>query len=211
MKRVRWIVICFALVCLFGCLTVSAEETTTTTKTSMMGVLTHKNGDIPQTVDRLLSQQAPIGTPERLTDDEMATIQAACADKLAKSIDHKADVPAEIKESVGMLKNCDNAVCTENYIYTVNIGDNNMTTEYVYYFDGTVIKTVSYDLNGVQYVAVNHDNRVVLKEGAAFIEESSQQTAKINVYDVLFGMAIAVAVMLVVLAIVKTKKKMDDK
>jgi len=211
MRLIKLLVLMAVLIVTVGALTVSAEETTTTVVTVKDLIPTETAGDVPQTVKNLLKQQSYIAPTERLNTLDILTIREACNDLMKKSFDGRVEVPTNTKDQYDLLKTFETVDCTENYIYACHTAENGVTTEFVFYFDGTVVKTVGYELNGVRYAAFNDDNRVIMMEGTPSAQVNGRESTSINISDVLFGFVIAVVLVMIIAAIVITKKKVSDR
>ncbi len=212
MRILKLFAMTIVLILTVGMMMVSAEQATTTTQNSIRDLIpTETAGDIPQTVKNLLKQQVYIAPTERLKPLEISSIREACDKLMDQSFDLRVEIPTETKAGFEVFNNVDEAELTESYIYTLTETENGITTEFVYSFDGTVIKTVGYELNGVRYVAFNDDNRVMMMEGAPSAQATGREATAINISDVLFGFVIAVVLVMIVAAVVIAKKKANNK
>lgn len=211
MKVLRVLALFFALICLVGCVTVSAEETNPTAQESKDMIPTESAGHVPQTVKTLLKQHAFIAPNEKLTSADVQTIMVSCKDILEQSVSGRVDLPTDVKELYRVLQNCDEAVCTATYVYTFSKSENGLTTECMYYTNGDVVKTVGYELNGIRYAAFNNNNLSIMIEGAPQNDAAKREVNAINISDVLFGFVIAIVLVMIVAAVVMTKKKKDNR
>ncbi len=212
MRILKLFAMIIVLVLTVGVLMVSAEQTTTTTQNTVKDLIpTEIAGEVPQTVRNLLKQLVYIAPTERLQSLEIATIRESCDKLMDQSIDLRVEVSTDIKANYAVFDDFDEVECTETYIYALNKSDNGVTTEFVFHYDGTVVKTVGYELNGIRYAAFNDDNRVIMLEGSPSAQSTGRETVSMNLSDVLFGFVIAVVIVMIIAAIVITKKKVSDR
>lgn len=204
MKRVFTFVLCAAMLAAF-CVTASAE-----TYTSASEIPVAVDAEFPAAVTTVLLDKAYIDGTERLTTANVQAIIDSCAEELAKEEAALVPVATETVLKHPTLKMRATVECSSDYVYTTYFNQG-VKYEWMYYLDGRVQKTVSYDyeersseFKTYTYTVVNEDNQSLFKSRLE-IEEFEY---KIHMGDFLFGMATAVLLMMIAVVIVRAIKKM---
>ena len=165
--------------------------------------------EFPAAVTEILLDKVFISGTERLTTANVQKIMDGCVEELQNSGDALVPVPTDIVMKHPALKTCATVECSSEFVYTTYFNQG-IKYEWMYYPDGRVQKTVSYDyeersseFKTYTYTIVNDDNQSLQKSRLEVMEKEYS----IHMGDFLFGMAMAVLLMMVGVLIVRAVKK----
>ncbi len=205
MKRVC-ICILIGIWMLGGMMTVSAEAPATTT----MSVV-EETAEFPSAVDDILLREANIKESERIPVGQLMLVIDSCEEALAGEEATLVPVESSTVIKVPVLKACATVECTSEFVYATSF-KRGVKYEWIYYTDGRVKKTVSYDyeertmrFETYTYSIVNNNNESMTKVRI----KAEQEDVGIDTSDMLFGMAIAVVLCMavtVVMRAIRSKK-----
>ena len=163
----------------------------------------------PVAVTEILLDKAYISGAERLTTANVQAIIDSCQDQFSVNDDAFAIVPTETVLKHPSLKSCATVECSQDFVYTTSYKQG-VEYEWCYYTDGTVKKVVSYiyeertsEFKTFRYSILNEDNQSLQKSRVELYETD----AGIHMGDFLFGMAMAVLLMMIAVVIVRAIKK----
>ncbi len=196
MKHIVAFLLCMVL--MMTGLSVSAQEIPVTVE-----------AEFPAAVTEILLDKAFISGTERLTTANVQAIIDSCADALSTADTALVPVLTETVLKHPALKTCATVECSPEFVYTTRF-QQGVKYEWMYYPDGRVQKTVSYDyeersseFKTYTYTVVNDDNQS-LQKSRLEIEEFEYS---LHMGDFLFGMAMAVLLMMIAVVIVRAIKK----
>ncbi len=201
MKRLFVLLPC--VLCLLLSLPAAASPTTAT------DIPVTAEAAFPAAVTEILLDKAFIGSTERLTAANVQAIIDSCQDQFSANDEAFAVVPTETVLQYPALKSCGTVECSRDFVYTTSYKQG-VAYEWAFYPDGTVKKVVSciYDertseFKTFRYSIVNDNNQSLQKSRVELYEvEQSLHTG-----DFLFGMAVAVLLMMIAVVIVRAIKK----
>ena len=202
MKRI--LLFCVTVVVLVGMMSaaVSAQEIT-----SVNDIPVAVRQEMPKAVEDLLCKAVWIKDTERLSEKEIRFAIDSCTEQLAKNAIVK--VSTETIKKLPPLRFCSTVEVSTDYVYATDYSLG-VKTEWMYYLDGTVQKTVSCEyeertsaFKPYTYSIVN-DNNTSLEQYRVEIKESR---FTFHLQDFLFGMAAAVLLMMIGVIIVRAVKK----
>ncbi len=203
MKRVWTLALCVLIPAVF-CMSASAQ-----TATSAEEIPVAVDEEFPAAVTTVLLDKAYIAGTERLTTANVQAIIDSCAEELAKGDTSLVPVPTETVLKHPTLKTRATVECSADYVYSTYFNQG-VKYEWMYYPDGRVQKTVSYDyeersseFKTYTYTIVNDDNQSLAKSRL----EVEEFEYRIHMGDFLFGMATAVLLMMIAVVIVRAIKK----
>ncbi len=166
--------------------------------------------EFPAAVTEILLDKAYISGTERLTTANVKAIIDSCADELAKEETALVPVSTETVMKYPTLKTRATVECSSEFVYTTYFNQG-VKYEWMYFLDGRVQKTVSYDyeersseFKTYTYTIVNDDNQMLSKSRL----EVAEFEYHIHMGDFLFGMACAVLLMMIGVVVVRAIKKM---
>lgn len=184
---------------------VSADEATL--DVSQIPVIEDK--EFPLAVDSILMDEAVIADVERLTGDEVRYVIDSQKEALDAAKDPLVTVPPQIITKFPALKFQTKVQCSNDYVYATSTS-RGVTSQWMFYTDGRVEKKVSYNYEEVTdtverltYIVRNDNNEGLYKSS----EDNPEEVPVINISDMLFGMAIAVVLMMLVTVIVRKVRK----
>lgn len=189
---------------------IAAEETTVAPSSSKdIPITVDIDEDFPAAVENIVTKNAFIANGERIPVKDIQMVIDSCREALAQSDNVLVRVDTQIVQKVDVLKMRGTVECTAEYVYTTSVRQG-VKYEWMYYPDGRVEKTVSYDYEEratdfavFTYKVRNINNESLEKSRIEVAEEEFQ----IDVTDMLFGMAIAVVLMMIAVVIVRAIKK----
>jgi len=165
--------------------------------------------EFPAAVTEILLDKVFISGAERLTTANVQSIIDSCAEDLQNSGKTLVAVPTAVVMKHPTLKTRATVECSADFVYTTYFNQG-VKYEWMYYPDGRVQKTVSYDyeersseFKTYTYTVVNDDNQSLQKSRL----EVEEKEYGIHMGDFLFGMAIAVLLMMIGVLIVRAIKK----
>ncbi len=161
--------------------------------------------EFPSAVEDILSREANIHESERIPANLIHLVIDSCQEELAKGEKALVAVDTETVLKVDALKSCATVECTAEYVYATAF-KRDVKLEWMYYLDGRVRKTVSYDyeertarFETYTYAIQNDNNEIFTKTRV----KCDAETGAIDVSDMFFGMAIAVVLCMVVTVTVR--------
>ncbi len=165
--------------------------------------------EFPLTVDSILMDKAYITDAERLTGDEVQYVIDSLKEELDAAEDPLVTVPPQIITKFPALKFQTKVQCSVDYVYATSTS-RGVTSQWMFHTDGRVEKKVSYNYEEVTdtverltYIVRNDNNEGLYKS----CEDNPEEVPVINISDMLFGMAIAVVLMMLVAVIVRKIRK----
>ena len=165
--------------------------------------------EFPAAVTEILLDKAVISSTERLTTANVQAIMESCTDALAQADTSLVPVSTEIVLKHPTLKTRATVECSSEFVYTTYFNQG-VKYEWVYYPDGRVQKTVSMDyeersseFKTFTYTIVNDDNQHLQKSRL----EVTETIQSLHMGDFLFGMAMAVLLMMIAVVVVRAIKK----
>ena len=166
--------------------------------------------EFPAAVTDILLDKAFISGTERLTTANVQTIIDSCSEALSAEEAALVSVPTETVLKHPTLKTRATVECSSEFVYTTYFNQG-VKYEWMYYPDGRVQKTVSMEyeersseFKTYTYTIVNDDNQSLQKSRL----EVSETEYSIHMGDFLFGMAMAVLLMMIAVVIIRAIKKM---
>lgn len=215
MKRVLAVFVAALMLVVGYTLPLSAEETTTETATETTAPASSEDipvtvdEDFPAAVENIVTKNALITNAERIPVKDVQMVIDSCADALATAENVLVPVDTQTVLKVDVLKLRGTVECTAEYVYTTSVRQG-VKYEWMYFADGRVEKTVSYDYEErasdfavFTYKVRNINNETLEKTRVEVAEEEFQ----IDITDMLFGMAIAVVLMMIAVIIIRAIKK----
>ncbi len=204
--------ICAALLsvvfCVLLCLPLCAEETTQA-PTSYRDIPVTVQEDFPAAVDNIVTKNAFIANSERIDVADIQMVIDSCADALGAEENTLVRVDTQVVLKVEVLKQRGTVECGADYVYTTS-SRGGVKYEWMYFADGRIEKTVSYDYEErtadfelYTYKARNINNESIEK----YRIKAETEEFQIDIPDMLFGMAIAVVLMMIAVVIVRAIKK----
>ena len=165
--------------------------------------------EFPAAVTEILLDKATISGTERLTTANVQSIIDSCSEALSAEDVALVPVPTETVLKHSTLKTRATVECSSEFVYTTYVNQG-VKYEWMYYPDGRVQKTVSMEyeersseFKTYTYTIVNDDNQSLQKSRM----EVGETEYSIHMGDFLFGMAMAVLLMMIAVVIVRAIKK----
>ena len=165
-----------------------------------------ETAEFPSAVEDILAREADIAESERIPPNLIHLVIDSCQEALAEEDDVLVAVDTDTVLKVDVLKSCATVECTADYVYAT-ASKRGVKYEWMYYWDGRVHKTVSYDyeertvrFETYTYSIANDNNETYVKTRIP----CEQDEAAVDVSDMFFGMAIAVVLCMTVTVIVRS-------
>lgn len=126
-----------------------------------------KDQEFPLLVEQILMEQAIISSEEDIKSSAINDIiksSMTIQTKVANASNSFVKVNSKSRHS-NKVVNINSAYCNSNYIYT-NTYNNGILSQWIYFANGDIKKSVSYKLDNVTYIVINNNNISIEKDSS---------------------------------------------